>query len=201
MDNRTVLTNADCLVTMNEERAEISDGALVMEGAQIVWVGATGDLPARYRDGGTADSSSTTYLDARGRIVLPGFINTHHHFFQTLTRVVPAAQNGVLFDWLRALFPIWSCIGPEDVALSTQVALTELLLSGCTTSSDHHYLWQNGTRLDDQFAAAEEIGVRFHGARGSVSLGESRGGLPPGLDDGTGAGHPRRIAQTGRGLS
>ena len=173
------MTNAECLVTMNEEREEIADGALVMEGPQIVWVGATTDLPVEYRDGANSGSSSTAYLDARGKIVLPGFINTHHHFFQTLTRAVPAAQNGVLFDWLRALFPIWACVGPEDVHVSTQVALTELLLSGCTTTCDHHYLWQNGTRLDDQFAAAEEIGVRFHGARGSVSLGESRGGLPP----------------------
>ncbi|MCY4410918.1 MAG: 8-oxoguanine deaminase [Caldilineaceae bacterium] len=179
MTTRTVLTNADCIVTMNEQREEIADGALVLEGKQIVWVGATTDLPVKYRQGGSADSSTTNYVNAGGKIVLPGFINTHHHFFQTLTRVVPAAQNAVLFDWLRALYPIWSFIGPEDVHASTQVALTELLLSGCTTSSDHHYLWHNGSRLDDQFAAAEGIGVRFHGARGSVSLGESKGGLPP----------------------
>ena len=175
MTTRTVLTNADCLVTMNAQREEIADGALVLEGKQIVWVGATADLPPQYTGGTSTDSSSTAYVDARGKIVLPGFVNTHHHFFQTLTRVVPAAQNTVLFDWLRALYPIWACIGPEDVHASTQVALTELLLSGCTTSSDHHYLWHNGTRLDDQFAAAEEIGVRFHGARGSVSLGERQG--------------------------
>ncbi len=180
MNSRTIVTNAECLVTMNEEREEIADGALVMEGPQIVWVGATADLPAEYRKEPTSDSSSSAaFLDARGKIVLPGFINTHHHFFQTLTRAVPAAQNGVLFDWLRALYPIWAGVRPEDVRVSTQVALTELLLSGCTTSSDHHYLWQNGTRLDDQFAAAEDIGVRFHGTRGSVSLGESKGGLPP----------------------
>ena len=179
MTNRTVITNADCLVTMNETRAEISDGAVVIEDQQIVWVGAASDLPVEYQESPTADSSSTTVIDARGKIVLPGFVNTHHHFFQTLTRVVPAAQNGVLFDWLRALYPTWACIIPEDVHVSTQVALTELLLSGCTTSSDHHYLWHNGSKLDDQFAAAEEIGVRFHGTRGSVSLGESSGGLPP----------------------
>ena len=179
MTARTVLSNAECLVTMNDQREEIADGALVMEGPQIVWVGATADLPAHYTEGATAGSSSTVHLDARGKIVLPGFINTHHHFFQTLTRVVPGAQNAVLFDWLKVLFEIWACIGPDDVHVSTQVALTELLLSGCTTSSDHHYLWLNGSRLDDQFAAAEEIGVRFHGARGSVSLGQSQGGLPP----------------------
>ena len=179
MSARTVISHADCLVTMNAQREEIADGALVMEGPQIVWVGASRDLPAQYTDGASAGSSPAVHFDARGKIVLPGFINTHHHFFQTLTRVLPAAQNAVLFDWLKALFPIWACIGPQDVHASTQLALTELLLSGCTTSSDHHYLWHNGARLDDQFAAAHEIGVRFHGARGSVSLGESKGGLPP----------------------
>ena len=179
MTTRTVISNASCLVTMNAQREEIADGTLVMEDRQIVWVGASSDLPEQYADGASAGSSSTTRLDASGKIILPGFVNTHHHFFQTLTRVIPAAQNAVLFDWLRALFPIWACIGPDDVHASTQLALTELLLSGCTTSSDHHYLWNNGSRLDDQFAAAEETGVRFHGARGSVSLGESSGGLPP----------------------
>lgn len=179
MTKRTVIANAECLVTMNAQREEIADGALVLEGEEIVWVGSTADLPARYTGEDGEGSLSAEVLDARGKIVLPGFINTHHHFFQTLTRVVPAAQNAVLFDWLKALYPIWACIGPEDVHVSTQLALTELLLSGCTTSSDHHYLWHNGSKLDDQFEAAEEIGVRFHGARGSVSLGESDGGLPP----------------------
>ena len=93
--------------------------------------------------------------------------------------MIPAAQDVVLFDWLKTLYPIWAELEPVDVYLSTRLALTELLLSGCTTSSDHHYLWPNGTKLDDQFAAAESVGVRFHGARGSMSLGESQGGLPP----------------------
>lgn len=158
---------------MNEQRQEISDGALVLDGRQIVWVGPTDELPAHFAE------SAGQRLDARGKIVLPGFVNTHHHFYQTLTRVIPAAQDAVLFDWLKTLYPIWAELTPEDVRISTQLALTELLLSGCTTSSDHHYLWPNGSRLDDQFAAAEVIGVRFHGARGSMSLGESDGGLPP----------------------
>ena len=96
-----------------------------------------------------------------------------------MTRAIPAAQDAVLFDWLKTLYPIWAELTPAAVNVSTRLALTELLLSGCTTSSDHHYLWPNGTRLDDQFEAAESIGVRFHGARGSMSLGESAGGLPP----------------------
>jgi cytosine/adenosine deaminase-related metal-dependent hydrolase len=169
----TVIRNATLLATMDAQRREIADGALVIEGNQIAWVGATADLAPALLDG------AATVIDARGRVVLPGFVNTHHHFYQTLTRAVPAAQDVVLFDWLKTLYPIWAELTPDDVFVSTQLALTELLLSGCTTSSDHHYLWPNGSRLDDQFAAAETIGVRFHGARGSMSLGESQGGLPP----------------------
>jgi len=168
-----LIEHADLLVTMDAARHEVHDGALVAHGPAIVWVGATADIPAELRSG------AQQVIDARGRIVLPGFVNTHHHFYQTLTRVIPAAQDAVLFDWLKTLYPIWAELTPDDVFVSTQLALTELLLSGCTTSSDHHYLWPNGSRLDDQFAAAATIGVRFHGARGSMSLGESQGGLPP----------------------
>mgnify|MGYP001344845818 CR=1 FL=1 len=168
-----LIEHADLLVTMDAERREIRDGALVTDGPAIVWVGATADVPAGLR------AAADQVIDARGRIVLPGFVNTHHHFYQTLTRVIPAAQDAVLFDWLKTLYPIWAELTPDAVFVSTQLALTELLLSGCTTSSDHHYLWPNGSRLDDQFAAAATIGVRFHGARGSMSLGESQGGLPP----------------------
>lgn len=172
--NRSLLIeHADLLVTMDAHRRELRDGALVTDGPAIVWVGATADVPAALR------AAAHQTIDARGRIVLPGFVNTHHHFYQTLTRVIPAAQDAVLFDWLKTLYPIWAELTPDDVFVSTQLALTELLLSGCTTSSDHHYLWPNGSRLDDQFAAAETVGVRFHGARGSMSLGESQGGLPP----------------------
>lgn len=167
------IEHADLVVTMDAQRREIRDGAVVINGPTILWVGATSDLPATLRD------SAAQVISGRGRIVLPGFVNTHHHFYQTLTRVIAAAQDAVLFDWLKTLYPIWAELTPDDVFVSTQLALTELLLSGCTTSSDHHYLWPNGSRLDDQFAAAETIGLRFHGARGSMSLGESKGGLPP----------------------
>lgn len=167
------IRHAEVLITMDADRRELRDGALVAQDNVIVWVGATSDLPANLL------ASATHIIDGRGKIVMPGMVNTHHHFYQTLTRVIPAAQDAVLFDWLKTLYPIWAELTPADVRVSTKLALTELLLSGCTTSSDHHYLWPNGSRLDDQFEAASEIGVRFHGARGSMSLGESQGGLPP----------------------
>ncbi len=169
----TLLHNATMLVTMDAQRREIADGALICDGPEIRWVGATTDVPAELA------ARVERRINAHGRLVLPGFVNTHHHFYQTLTRVIPAAQDAQLFDWLKTLYPIWAELTPADVQISTQLALTELLLSGCTTSSDHHYLWPNGSRLDDQFEAAAQVGVRFHGARGSMSLGESAGGLPP----------------------
>ncbi|MCC6458426.1 MAG: 8-oxoguanine deaminase [Caldilineaceae bacterium] len=168
----TLIHHADCVVTMDEARREIVDGAILIRDNVIEWVGSAEELPL-------AALSADQGINARGKIVLPGFVNTHHHFFQTLTRVIPGAQNAVLFDWLKTLYPIWAELTPDDVRISTQLALIELLLSGCTTSSDHHYLWPNGCRLDDQFEAATAIGLRFHGARGSMSLGESKGGLPP----------------------
>ena len=118
-------------------------------------------------------------MDLGGHIVLPGLINTHHHFYQTLTRALPAAQDANLFNWLKTLYPIWARMDPEAVFISTQTALAELALSGCTTASDHLYLFPNGSRLDDEIDAAAEIGLRLHASRGSMSLGESKGGLPP----------------------
>jgi cytosine/adenosine deaminase-related metal-dependent hydrolase len=114
-----------------------------------------------------------------GHVVIPGMVNTHHHLFQNLTRVVPPAQNAPLFGWLQTLYPVWSHLGPEHIYWSTVLGLAELALSGCTTSSDHLYLYPNGAKLDDSMAAAGDIGVRFHGTRGSMSIGESKGGLPP----------------------
>lgn len=118
-------------------------------------------------------------LDARKHVVIPGLINTHHHMYQSLTRVVPAAQNAELFDWLKALYPLWQGITPEMIEVSTKLAMAELLLSGCTTSADHLYIFPNGVRLEDQIAAAKETGMRFHASRGAMSVGESQGGLPP----------------------
>ncbi len=167
---RTVLVkHADVLVTMDGARRELRDGGLFVEGNRIAAVGPTSELP------GSADE----VLDLTGHIVVPGLINTHHHMYQSLTRAVPAAQNAELFGWLKSLYRIWAHLTPEMIEVSTLTAMAELLLSGCTTSSDHLYLYPNGSRLDDSIAAAARIGMRFHASRGSMSVGEKDGGLPP----------------------
>ncbi|MBY0256699.1 8-oxoguanine deaminase [Methylobacterium sp.] len=164
-----LLRNADVLVTMDASRREIRGGGVYIEENRIVAVGAGDALPE------TAD----TVLDMTGHVVLPGLVNTHHHMYQTLTRAVPAAQDAELFGWLKALYPIWARLTPEMIRVSTQTAMAELILSGCTTSSDHLYIYPNGCRLDDSIEAAEAIGMRFHAARGAMSVGQSKGGLPP----------------------
>jgi 8-oxoguanine deaminase len=164
-----LIRDAQILVTMDVERREIAGGGIFIRDGFIEKVGLTNELPE------WADE----VLDLSGHIVLPGLINTHHHFYQTLTRVVPAAQDANLFHWLKTLYPIWGRMTPEDIRISTQTALAELALSGCTTASDHLYIFPNGSRLDDEIQAASEMGVRFHASRGSMSLGESQGGLPP----------------------
>ena len=126
-----------------------------------------------------ADEGQAKVLDMRGKVVTPGLINTHHHMYQSLTRAVPAAQDAELFSWLQNLYMLWSHLTPEMIHVSTQTAMAELMLSGCTTTSDHLYLFPNGSRLDDSIAAAQQMGMRFHAARGSMSLGRSKGGLPP----------------------
>lgn len=167
-----LVRHARLLVTMDPRRREVADGAVFARDGVIEAVCATADLPPACRQ---ADE----VIDAHEQVVIPGLVNTHHHFFQTLTRVLPAAQDCELFDWLTALYPVWARLTPEMVCASTLTAMAELLLSGCTTTSDHLYLYPNGARLDDCFEAAAEIGMRFHGARGSMSVGRSAGGLPP----------------------
>ena len=164
-----LIKHAAILVTMDDHRREIADGGLFVRDGFIEQVGQTAELPE------VADA----VLDASGQVVLPGLINTHHHFYQTLTRAVPAAQDANLFNWLKTLYPIWAGLTPQDIHTSTQTALAELALSGCTAASDHLYIFPNGSRLDDEIQAALEIGVRLHASRGSMSLGESKGGLPP----------------------
>jgi 8-oxoguanine deaminase len=164
-----LIRNAAILLAMDDTGQSWEDGGLYAVDNVIQQVGPTTSLPT------TAD----TVVDARDMLIMPGLVNTHHHFYQTLTRNVPAAQNANLFDWLKTLYPIWARLTPEAIAVSTKIAIAELMLSGCTTASDHTYIWPNGARLDDQIQAAEEMGFRFHAARGSMSVGESLGGLPP----------------------
>jgi 8-oxoguanine deaminase len=164
-----LIKNATVLVTMDDHRREIPDGGFFVRDGFIQQVGKSSELPQQ------ADQ----VLDLRDHIVLPGLINTHHHFYQTLTRVVPSAQDANLFNWLKTLYPIWAKIQPEDIRVSTKTALVELAMSGCTTASDHLYLYPNGSKLDDEILSAKEVGLRLHASRGSMSLGESKGGLPP----------------------
>ncbi|WP_236232788.1 8-oxoguanine deaminase [Pseudomonas tohonis] len=169
MGKTLLVKNADLLVTMDGERRELKQGGLFIEDNVIRQVGPSAELP----------QSADEVLDLKGHIVIPGLVNTHHHMYQSLTRVVPAAQDGELFNWLTNLYPIWARLTPEMIQISTQTAMAELILSGCTTSSDHLYIYPNGCKLDDSIHAAGEIGMRFHAARGSMSVGRSQGGLPP----------------------
>jgi len=161
--------NIHTLVTMDDHHREITEGGLFIRDGFIEQVGPTSELPTQ------ADQ----ILDLGGHIVLPGLVNTHHHFYQTLTRVITAAQDANLFNWLTTLYPIWARMTPDHIRVSTKTALSELALSGCTTASDHLYLFPNGSKLDDEIHAAHEVGLRLHASRGSMSLGESKGGLPP----------------------
>jgi cytosine/adenosine deaminase-related metal-dependent hydrolase len=172
-----IVVNADVLVTMDSDRREIANGALVADGSTIRWVGATEDLPLPYRQ--MLMDGSAEVIDMKGQVVVPGLVNTHHHMYQSLTRAVPAAQDAELFAWLGNLYTLWSHLTPEMIGVSTKTAMAELMLSGCTTTSDHLYLFPNGSRLDDAIEAAQQMGMRFHAARGSMSVGRSQGGLPP----------------------
>lgn len=164
-----LLKDADLLVTMDADRREIPGGGVFVRDGVIEAVGPSASLPTQ------ADET----LSLAGCLALPGLINTHHHMYQSLTRALPGAQDAELFAWLRRLYPVWAGLTPEMIRVSTLTAMAELILSGCTTSSDHLYLYPNGARLDDSIEAAAQIGMRFHAARGSMSLGESQGGLPP----------------------
>jgi 8-oxoguanine deaminase len=164
-----LLRHATLLATFDDADRTIEGGGLFARDGVIEAVGRDGNLPLH------ADET----IDASGMIVLPGLINAHHHFFQTLTRNLPAAQNAPLFPWLVAHYPIWGRITPEGMRTSAAVAIAELMLSGCTTAADHGYIWKNGSRVDDQIAVAREMGFRFHASRGWMSIGTSQGGLPP----------------------
>ena len=161
-----LIQNADTILTMDDARRELSGADVLIRAGQIVEVGhglrTTGEV-----------------INAAGCVVTPGLVNTHHHLYQTLTRAVPGGQDALLFGWLQTLYPIWSHFTPDHMFTSAQVGLAELALSGCTLSSDHLYLYPNGSRLEDTIHAAAELGIRFQPTRGAMSIGESDGGLPP----------------------
>jgi len=169
MEKTLLVRHARVVVTMDDARREIVDGGLFVRGNRIEHVGPTSELP----------DAADEILDLSGHVVLPGLVNTHHHMCQSLTRVIPAAQDGDLFAWLGTLYPIWARLTPEMIYVSALTCMAELILSGCTTSSDHMYVFSNGCRLEDSIRAAQETGFRFHATRGSMSVGESAGGLPP----------------------
>ena len=161
-----LIRDAAHLVTMDDARTELAGADLRIRDGAIVEIGM-----------GLATTGAV--IDAAGCVVTPGLVNTHHHLYQTLTRAVPGAQDAMLFGWLRTLYPIWARFGPEHMYVSAQVGLAELALSGCTLTSDHLYLYPGGARLDDTIAAAADLGMRFAPTRGSMSIGQSAGGLPP----------------------
>lgn len=167
MSGHVLISGADHLITMDDADTERSGADIRLRGGMIAEIGM--DL----------DPGDAEIVRAGGCVVTPGLVNTHHHLFQTLTRAVPAAQDAALFDWLRVLYPIWARLTPEDIAVSTQLGLAELALSGCSMSSDHLYLFPGGARLDDSIHAAAGTGLRFHPTRGAMSIGEADGGLPP----------------------
>ncbi len=164
-----LIKNASLVATMDDASLEIPNAGIYAVDGFIEQVGPSADLP----------HSADEVIDLKGHVVLPGLVNTHHHFYQTLTRAVPGTQDAGLFDWLTTLYPIWAKMRSEHIEVSTKVALTELALSGCTTAFDHLYLFPNDCTLDDEIEAAADIGLRLHASRGSMSLGESAGGLPP----------------------
>ena len=162
----TLIRNADQIVTMDDDRREIGRADLLLRDGIVAAIGQGLETQGEI-------------VDAGGCVVTPGLVNTHHHLYQSLTRAVPAGQDALLFGWLRTLYPIWARMTPEHFHVSAQIGLAELALSGCTLSADHLYLYPNGTRLEDTIHAAAELGLRFHPTRGAMSIGESKGGLPP----------------------
>jgi 8-oxoguanine deaminase len=170
-----LIHRAQCIATQDDAQTELRNASLLIEDGRIARLLPEGADVSPWLAPGAVDE----VIDARHHVVVPGLVNTHHHMVQSLTRAVPGVQNAELFTWLQGLYPIWAGLTPDMVRVATQIAMAELLLSGCTTSSDHLYIYPNGVRLDDSIDAAHTIGMRFTATRGSMSVGESQGGLPP----------------------
>lgn len=174
MEQGTLLIrDADVVATMDDARPEIRNASILIRSNEIVAVEETAAMDRQLID------SADRVLDARGHLAMPGMVNTHHHMYQSLTRALPAAQNTGLFEWLKVYYPVWAGLTPEMIRASTKLAVAELLLSGCTTTSDHLYVFPDGVTLENSIEAAQEMGIRFCPTRGSMSIGESQGGLPP----------------------
>jgi cytosine/adenosine deaminase-related metal-dependent hydrolase len=166
-----LVSGAELVATIDDERREISGGWVAIDGGLVQALGGPGDTPPE----------ATNVLRADDCLVTPGLINTHHHIYQNLTRSFRPAVNGTLFQWLTTLYPRWSRLDEEAAYVSAWVGLAELALGGCTTSTDHLYVHPRGAGdlISAEIAAARELGMRFHPTRGSMSLSEKDGGLPP----------------------
>jgi len=165
----TLIRNAAVIATFDDNDTLLHNASIRIRDNRIDAIGSADEVT------GPADE----VIDASGHILIPGLVNTHHHFYQTLTRNLPAGQDSNLFNWLVAHYPIWARMDAHAIDSSTRVAIAELMLSGCTTAADHTYVWPNDARVDQQIHAAAEMGMRFHASRGAMSVGESQGGLPP----------------------
>lgn len=168
-----LIRNARVIVTGDKNRPRLHGGSILIEGQRIIAIGPDTEIKA---------PSGVSVIDASNHAVVPGFVNTHHHLYQVLTRVLPEVQNAKLFDWLIGLYEVWRELTPRDVYLGALAGLGELLLTGCTTTTDHHYVFPRGREtgmIEEQVRAAQTLGIRFHPTRGSMSRGRSLGGLPP----------------------
>ena len=168
--NKLLIKNAKCIISVDDEDRLFYDADMLIENGAIKEIGQS------------LDAENADVYDAAGCFVYPGLINTHHHLYQTFTRNLPEVQRMELFPWLVYLYEIWKGLTPDTVYYSSLTGLSEILRYGCTTCMDHHYVFPRGMEADligEQFRAADELGMRFHATRGSMSRGKSDGGLPP----------------------
>ncbi len=172
MENTILIKNASSIAILKDEQREIQNGWIEITNNKITGIGDSSNTPTKEYN---------RVINATNKIVIAGLVNTHHHFYQTLTRAYRGAVNSKLFKWLVSLYPVWAKIDEEAVYLATKLACAELMLSGCTMTTDHHYLFPKGytNLIEAQIQGAKEMGIRFHPNRGSMCLSKKDGGLPP----------------------